>query len=180
MGGFTKIAAVSTLLLLCGCAMVQPNFSVSLEGGADRVAGAIVGALPPEHLSVTMLVAAPVDATTLATSRFGLVMQELLTGAMVRHGAHIAEVQLRKLPYISRDKGLAVLSREASNLKDEYKAGLILVSSYIVNRHDLIITSRVVNFNNNDILASATTTLYRTESINALLQAGGDRRIYER
>lgn len=174
-----KMAAVTTLLLLCGCASIQRDFSLSLEGSVDRIADAIVDALPPEHLSVTMLVAAPVDATTLATTRFGLAMQELLTGAMVRHGAHVAEVQLRKLPYISSDKGLAALSREAANIKEEYKAGLILVSSYIVNRHDLTITSRVVNFSNNDILASATTTLYRTESINALLQAGGDRRIYE-
>ncbi len=180
MGGFKKIAAVSTLLLLCGCAAIQPNFSVSLEGGADRIAGAIVRALPPEQLNVTMLVAAPVDATTLTTSRFGLAMQELLTTAMVRHGAHIAEVQLRKLPYISCDQGLVCLSREAANLKDEYKAGMVLVSSYIVGRHDLIITSRVVNFNNNDILASATTTLYRTESINSLLQAGGNGKVYER
>ncbi|MEN6473272.1 MAG: FlgO family outer membrane protein [Syntrophaceae bacterium] len=169
-----------TLLCLTGCAAIQTNYSVSLEGGADRIAGAIIQTLPPEYLNVTMLVAAPVDATNLNASRFGLAMQELLTGAMVRHGAHIAEVQLRKLPYISCNQGLVCLSRDAGKLKDEYQAGMILVSSYIVGRHELIITSRVVNFNNNDILASATTTLYRSESINALLQAGDDGRVYER
>jgi len=121
-----------------------------------------------------------VDATNLTTSRFGLAMQELLAAAMARRGAHIAEVQLRKLPYISGNQGLVALSRDAGKLKDEYKAGMILVSSYIVGRHDLIITSRVVNFKNNDILASATTTLYRSKSINNLLETQADEKVYER
>jgi len=168
------------LLCLTGCATIRTSYSVSLEGGADRIAGAIVQTLPPEYLNVTMLVAAPVDATNLNASRFGLAMQELLTGAMVRHGAHIAEVQLRKLPYISCDAGLVCLSRDAAKLKEEYNAGMILVSSYIVGKHDLIITSRVVNFNNNDILASAITTLYRSESINSLLGTKAGEKVYER
>ena len=180
MGGFKKIAAVSTLLLLCGCAAIQPNFSVSLEGGADRIAGAIARALPPEQLNVTMLVAAPVDATTLTTSRFGLAMQELLTASMARHGARIAEVQLRKLPYISGNEGLVALSRDAGKLKNEYQAGMILVTSYIVGRHDLVVTSRVVDFDNNHILASASTNLYRSGSINSLLETGADEKVYER
>ena len=180
MGALVRKGALTTVLFLCACALVHPHYSMSMEAGADRIAGAIARALPPEQLNVTMLVAAPVDATTLTTSRFGLAMQELLTTAMVRHGAHIAEVQLRKLPYISCDQGLVCLSREAANLKDEYKAGMVLVSSYIVGRHDLIITSRVVNFKNNDILASATTTLYRSKSINNLLETQADEKVYER
>ena len=153
---------------------------MSLEGGADRIAETIVQALPPEHLDVTMLVAAPVEATSLVAGRFGLVMQELLTGAMARRGTHIAEVQLRKIPYISSDQGLVSLSRDAGKLKDEYQAGMILVSSYVVGMHDVIVISRLVNFNNNEILASATTTLYRSGAINELLKTGGDGRVYER
>jgi hypothetical protein len=183
MGKFLRNAILlHGVLYMTACAYVQPNYSLSLEGGADRIAGAIVKALPPEQLSVTMLVASPVDATTLTAGRFGLALQELLTGSMTRHGAHIAEVQLRKLPYISCDQGLVCLSRDAGKLKEEYKAGMILVSSYIVGQHDLIITSRVVNFNNNDILASATTTLYRSESVNRLLEITGNEhdKVYER
>lgn len=180
MSALVRKGALTTVLFLCACALVHPHYSMSMEAGADRIAGAIVQAMPPEQLKVTMLVAAPVNATDLTTSRFGLAMQELLTASMARHGARIAEVQLRKLPYISGNEGLVALSRDAGKLKNEYQAGMILVTSYIVGRHDLVVTSRVVDFDNNHILASASTNLYRSGSINSLLETGADEKVYER
>jgi len=166
--------------LYIGCAHVQPNYTLTMEGSAGRIAQAIIKGMPPAYRGITMLVATPVEATTLDVGDFGLAMQELFIGAMTQKGANVVEVQLRKVPYISNDKGLIYLSRDATKLRDEYKAGMILVSSYVKRKHDVVITARIVDLSNNDIIASATTALYRSSSVNELLEAKGGEKVYER
>lgn len=171
--------AVIVLFSTVGCAHIQPNYTLTMEGGADRIAQSLVRKLPPASLGVTMLVAAPADAVTLEVRDFGLAMQELITSAMARRGAHVAEVQLRKAPVITGDKGLVCLSRDTAKLKDAYQAGMMLVSSYIVREHDLVITARVVNFNTNAIMAASTVTMHRSASIDDMLAARGGEKVYE-
>lgn len=179
--GVMARAALCIFLFASGCAHIQPNYVLTMEGGADQIAQSLVKNLPPTSLGMTMLVAAPADAVTLDVGKFGLAMQELIITAMARHGARIAEAQLRKAPMITGDKGLVCLSRDTAKLKDAYKAGMMLVSSYIVREHDLVLTARVVNFTTNDIMAAAAVTLRRSASIDAMLETrgGGGEKVYE-
>lgn len=174
------LTAILTLVVTLGCAHVQPNYTLTMEGCADRLASAMVQALPAPSLASPMLVAAPVDAVTLESSRFGLSMQELLTTAMAHQGARIGEIELRKVPTLSPDKGLVYLSRDAKKIKDKHQVGMAVVSSYILRDQDVVMTSRVVNLSTNHVMTAATVTLRRSASINGLLDMRRGEKVYER
>lgn len=165
------LSAILMLVATLGCAHVQPNYTLTMEGCADRLASALVLDLPAPSLASPMLVAAPVDAVTLEASPFGLSMQELLTTAMARYGARIGEVQLRKVPTINTATGLVFLSRDAKKIRDEHHVGMAVVSYYTLRNQDLIVTSRVVNLTTNHVMSAATVTLRRSTSITGMLPA---------
>ena len=91
-----SIVLALTLLLVSGCAITN-----SMEAGADRLAGGLNQGLAQSYQGLGILVAAPVDATTLKAGDFGLIMQELLLNYLAEGGANVVDVELRKLPYIT-------------------------------------------------------------------------------
>ncbi len=174
-----KILPLFLVVLLSGCAHFYPNYTFSMEGCADRISKSINRGLAHNYLGISVLVTAPVEATTLATGDFGLVMQELLIGAMRDAGANVVDAEVRRTPYITCEDGVVGISRDASRLKDEYRAGVILITSYVERDTDVLLTARAVDFVSNDVIAAVSTSLYKSPSVKALVRGSG-RQIYER
>ncbi len=156
--------AMLTLLSLSGCA-----YTNSMEAAADRLSGGLNQGLKQSYQGLGVLVAAPVEATTLKTGDFGLVMQELLMNYLAEDGVNVVDVELRRVPYITCEDGLVALSRNASKLRDEYRAEVIIIGSFVERDEDVLITARAVDFTNNDVITAATASVYKTAAVRKLI-----------
>ena len=70
------------------------------------------------------------------------------------------------------------LSRKAAKLKDEYRAEVIIISSFVERDEDVLITARAVDFTNNDVITAATATIYKTPAVRKLIHPRRTR-VYE-
>lgn len=172
--------AVLTALLFTGCAHLNPNHATTIEGCADRIGKCISRGLEDSYMGMSMLVSTPVDAVTFAPNDFGLALQELIISALARQNSNVIEVQLRKEPYINCEEGLVSLSRDASRLRPDFKADVIVVSTYLALKEEVVVTSRAIDFTTNDVITSATATLERNEQIDNLLRNRQHVKLYEK
>jgi hypothetical protein len=175
-----NIVGMIMCIVVLGCTHIPPNYDISIDGCADRIAVHLSKGLKASYLGVSILVSTPVDAVTFAPSDFGLALQEFLIGSLVRQGANVVDVQLRNEPYITCEEGLISLSRDAGRLKGEFRAEVIIASTYLVREKSVVITSRAIDVTTNDVIASTTTILRRTDLIADLLDHTRQVRIYEK
>ena len=175
-----NIVGMIMCIIVIGCTHITPNYTISIEGCTDKIAMNISKGLTGSYQGVSVLVSTPVDAVTYAPSDFGLALQEFLIGSLVRHGTNVVDVQLRKEPYITCEEGLVSLSRDATRLKGEFQAEVIVVSTYLAGERSVVITSRAVDATTNNVIASATTSLRMTDHIAGLLSPVQQSRMYER
>jgi len=87
---------------------------------------------------------------------------------------------LRPEPYIVCDKGLMSLSRDAGRVRNEFRAEIIIVSTYLVRDENIVITSRAVDYTSNDVIASATVVLAKTADVRRLLKNRERAALYEK
>lgn len=180
-GHTVKILTVMmTTLLLAGCTHLDPTRATTMDGCANRISKSISRGLESSYMGVSILVSTPVDAVTFAPSDFGLALQELMTSSLAERNTNILEVQLRKEPYINCEEGLVGLSRDVSRLRPDFKADVIVVSTYLPLKEDVIVTTRAIDFTTNDVIASATATLERNEQIDGLLRNRQQVKLYEK
>jgi len=172
------------VLILCvmigGCAHFSTPHSSSIEDCADEIARDICKGLERSYMGVSILVSTPLEAVSLAPSDFSLALQELLIGAMAKNNANVVEVQLRREPYITCEDGFVSLSRDASRVRDNFRAEIILVSTYVARGKDILITSRAVDYTTNDVITSITIVLKKSDYIQDLIGPSRGFRIYER
>jgi len=173
-----RIPIILCCLFVLGCAHVSRT--AHIEDCAEVIASELSKGLEPSYSGVSILVSTPVDAVTYAPSDFGLVLQEFLIGSLVKKKANVVDVQLRKEPYITCEDGLISISRDAERLKGEFRAEVIVVSTYMVREQEVVITARAVDFTSSEVIASAVTILSLSEPISGLLGSGAQKRIYER
>lgn len=171
---------VIVCLLIVGCAYLNPNHTFTIEECSDRIAMGLSRGLEDSHMGVSILVSTPVDAVTFAPSDFGLALQEFLISSMAKRNTNVVDVQLRHEPYITCEQGLITLSRDASRLKGEFRAEVIIVSTYVESDEDVAIISRAIDFTTNDVITSTTTILDKSLLIDDLLNSRRQFRIYER
>lgn len=175
-----KVFLIFMCLALPGCAYINPYYTSSIEDCADRIAKNISTGLQDSYLGVSVLVSTPVEAATYSSSDFGLVLQEFLISAMVKRNANVVDVQLRQEPYITCEEGLIALSRDASRLKGEFRAEVVVVSTYMVREESVAITSRAIDFTTNDVITSSSATLHMSPVVSGLLDRRQNVRIYEK
>jgi hypothetical protein len=174
------LIVIMTAVFLTGCAHLDPNHASTMDGCANRIGKRISSGLENSYMGVSILVSTPVDAVTFAPSDFGLALQELIISALAGRNENVLEVQLRKEPYINCEEGLVSLSRDASRLRPDFKADVIVVSTYLALKEDVIVTTRAIDFTTNDVITSATATLERNEQINSLLRNRQQVKLYEK
>lgn len=167
-----KLAFLLAALLLTGCANLGVDFSRtgSVDACADKLATGIARGLEESHLGMNILVSTPVSAVTFTSSDFGLALQEMLISALARRNANVVDVQLRKELYVTCEDGLVSLSRDASRLRPDFRADVIVASTYMAGKSEIVVTSRAIDYTTNEVITSATTTLARTPNIEALLR----------
>ena len=174
------VAGMIMCISILGCTHIPPDCVISIDGCADRIATHVSMGIENSYPGVSILVSTPVDAVTYAPSDFGLALQEFLIGSLVEEGAHVVDVQLRNEPYITCDGGLISLSRDAARLKDDFRAEVIIASTYLVKAKSVVITSRAIDVTTNDVITSTTTNLCRTDLVADLLDRMHQTRMYER
>lgn len=166
--------------VVLGCAHITPNYTFTIEGCADRIAENLSRELKESFPGMSILISTPVDAVNYAPSDFGLALQEFIIGSMARKGASVVDVQLRQEPYISCEEGLISLSRDAGRLKGEFSAELIIVTTYLEGSSSVAVTSRAVDFTTNDVVASTTVKLRRSDVVAELLRQKQQVKMYEK
>lgn len=175
-----RILGIICCLAVLGCAHMRPNHTIHIEDCAEAIAHELSRGLEGSYSGVSILVSTPVEAATYAPSDFGLVLQEFLIGSLVKKNVNVVDVQLRKEPYITCEDGLISLSRDAGRLKAEFTADVIIVCTYVVREHEVVITSRAIDFTSSDVITSATTILAMSPLVSDLLDTRRQIRIYER
>lgn len=168
-------------VILAGCTHVEidPFRADSVDTCASRIASGISHGLAESHHGMTIIVSTPVDAVTLTSSDFGLALQEMLISALAQNNANVIDVQLRKVPYMNCEDGLVSLSRDASRLRPDFRADVIVASTYTAGRDEVIITTRAIDYTTNEVITSATTTLTRTANIEGLLRNRDQFKLYD-
>jgi hypothetical protein len=169
-------------MLLAGCSHMEidPFRADSVDTCAYRLASGISHGLAESHMGMNIIVSTPVDAVSLTSSDFGFALQEMLISALAQNNANVIEVQLRKEPYMNCSDGLVSLSRDASRLRPDFRADVIVASTYTAGRNEVIITSRAIDYTTNEVITSATTTLTRTADIEGLLRNRDQFRLYDK
>ncbi|HOE72199.1 MAG TPA: FlgO family outer membrane protein [Deltaproteobacteria bacterium] len=171
---------LAVILLSAGCCHLYPGNAGTMEACAGRIAESLARGLDGSCMGVNVLVSTPVESVSLAPSGFGLALQELLIGALVEKKVNVVDVQLRPEPYIVCDKGLMSLSRDAGRVRNEFRAEIIIVSTYLVRDENIVITSRAVDYTSNDVIASATVVLAKTADVRRLLKNRERAALYEK
>lgn len=170
-------------LLLSACANIpitDPNHTKTIDQCAGRLAKGICKGLENSYMGVSVLVSAPVDAVTFAPNDFGLAFQEFMISAMAERNANVVDVQLRKQPYITCNEGLMSLSRDVSRLRPDIRAEVIVVSTYVVSKEEVVLTARAIDYTTNDVITSSTAHLERTENIDHLLSSREKIQLFEK
>lgn len=168
---------------LLGCSHIpfhDLNSTTTIDQCASRLSRGICNGLEDSYMGVSILVSAPVDAVTFASNDFGLALQEFMIGAMAERNANIVDIQLRKEPYINCREGLISLSRDASRLRPDIRAEVIVVSTYIVSKEDVVVTARAIDYTTSDVIVSATAHLKRTDQVDHLLSRRGQIQLFEK
>jgi hypothetical protein len=177
-----KCLFILMAVFLSGCTHIEidPFRADSVDTCANRLASGITHGLAESHMGMNIIVSTPVDAVTFSSSPFGLALQEMLISALAQNNANVIEVQLRKEPYVNCEDGLVSLSRDASRLRPDFRADVIVASTYTAGRDEVIVTSRAIDYTTNEIITSATTTLTRSPNIEGLLRNKDQFRLYDK
>jgi hypothetical protein len=175
-------AALLMLFALAGCAHLEldPFRTNTIDTCATRLARGIERGIEESHRGMNILVSTPVDAVTFRSSDFGLALQEMLISALAQRNANIVDVQLRKEPYMNCEDGLISLSRDASRLRPDFRADVIVASTYMAGRDEIVVTCRAIDYTTNEVITSATTTLTRTGNIDGLLRNRDQFKLYDK
>lgn len=163
---------------LSGCASLPIRYTLSMETCADKVAASIARDLRKVQGGRVIQVATPVDAVTYAQSDFGLAFQELLTGALAGRLPHVVDVHFRKGPGASGKAGPSPLSRGESGATTP--AGIVLVSTYLASGTEVVVTTRALDVNTREVVASTYAVLTRSGQVDELLVRSKGVVVYEK
>lgn len=88
------------------------------------------------------------------SSTFGRTLSEYITSRLVWHGFTTSEIKLRQSLFIKEKGGEFLLSRDVKALSQQYNAQTVIVGTYSIGEYMVYISLRLVNAENNTILAT--------------------------
>jgi len=172
------LACVGLVTLISGCASLPIRHTLSMETCADKIAASIARDLRKVQGERVIRVATPVDAVTYAQSDFGLAFQELLTGTLAGRLPHVVDAHYRKGPGVTGKTGTSPLSR--SEPVSTAPAGIVLVSTYLASGGEVVVTTRALDANTREVIASTYAVLSRSEQVDDLLERPKGVIVYEK
>ena len=166
------------MTVISGCASLPIRYTLSMEACADKIAASIARDLRKVQGERIIHVATPVDAVTYARSDFGLAFQELLTGTLAGRLPHVVDVHFRKGTGASGKAGASPLSR--SEPGSVAPAGIVLVSTYLASGGEVVVTTRALDVNTREVVASTYAVLTRSGQVDDLLERSKGVIVYEK
>jgi TolB-like protein len=165
--------AVSTILslslslsLLSGCEgtlpMPKPEpVKADIMGSSHGAADALINAAADRlDLEKPVIAASFVNIDDLdKSSSFGRIISRQVGSRFTARGIKVIEMLLRHNVYIRQRGGEFLLSRELRNISSEHDAQAVIVGTYAVGRHKVLITARLIRSSDSVILASHDYTL---------------------
>ncbi|MBF0309340.1 MAG: hypothetical protein HQL56_07430 [Magnetococcales bacterium] len=132
---------------------------VDLIHMSHSVADALVAELRKNHPAFSrrkpILVTTFVPLSDLETSsELGMMIADQLSTRMTQQGFAVVEAKLRQELAIRPKQGEFILSRDVEKLAEAYKAFAVVVGNYTRARGLLYLTSRIIQVDNRQILAS--------------------------
>ncbi len=180
---FCALWIVVFLVIFCfsGCSQIKcmkkgllfntPNDFEALSCKiADVLISRAAGKITPASPETPVLVTTFVDNNNLQdTSRFGRLIQEQIESRFVQHQYAVREIKLGDTLFIEPGSGETILTRELARLTRNMNAQAILVGTYSRTNKQLYITARLINPENNNIIATGNETICLDDEVLDLL-----------
>ncbi len=164
--GCSQIKCVKT-----GLIFNTPNDFAALSYKiADILIAQAAGKITPASPDTPILVTTFVDNNNLqSTSKFGRLIQEQIESRFVHHQYAVREIKLGDTLFIEPGSGETILTRELARLTQDMNAQAILVGTYSRTNRQLYIATRLINPENNNIIAANDETICLDDEVLNLL-----------
>ena len=130
---------------------LDTNLINSSYAAADKL---IDTAFPPFNPTEPILIATFVNVKDLDdSSAFGKTISEQISARFAQKNYKVIELKLRKNIFVRQNSGELLLSREAMNIGKEHKAQCVVVGTYSVANYLVYVSSSIVRFSDNAIIA---------------------------
>lgn len=103
------------------------------------------------------------------SSRFGRLLAEAMGAEIFRRGFTVVDIRPAGAFLVGEGNGEMLLSREASELRNEISADSALVGTYGVGASSVAVTVRLVDLSSHRVLSVAMAEMARTPAVEALL-----------
>ena len=90
----------------------------------------------------------------LESSRLGRIVSEQFSSRLSQQGYYIVELKLRKNIFIKNETGELLLSREIKDISKNHGAQAVVIGTYAAGDKYTYVSTRIVNPDNNMIIAS--------------------------
>lgn len=103
----------------------------------------------------TILVASLVNVESLEqSSNFGRIMAEFISSRLSQRGYSVTELKFRNSVFIKKGGGEFLLSRELEAISSAHDAEAVVVGTYTGTKHELYVSTRIVNAKTGMIVSS--------------------------
>jgi TolB-like protein len=162
------------VLLFAACAPIPPSgydYEYERDYKTGRISEHLLARIPPEIKRPAVLVVTSfVQLDDFSrTSRFGLLLAEQLMSRLAGHGLILKETRMQNAFYQGHN-GEFVLSREFNRVAHELNARLVLIGTYLEAQENVLLNVRLVDFQQQTVIASFDCQLRMTPDIEVLLQ----------
>jgi len=103
------------------------------------------------------------------SSTLGRILGEQYSSALTSNGIKMIEVKLSNQLYISKGTGELMLSRDLKKLVNDYEAQAVLVGTYAQGGTNIYVTSRIIDIDDNTVIAADNMTLPINKDIRAMM-----------
>lgn len=136
-----------------GALGIDTNLRQEIDNAVDALLSNSRTPLPSD---TAFLVASLVNIDALEqSSTFGRTISEYITSRLVWHGFTTSEIKLRQALFIKQRSGEFLLSRDVKTLGQQYNAKALIVGTYSIGEYMVYISLRLVEAENNIILATS-------------------------
>jgi TolB-like protein len=176
MGALACALTLASLLTGCEGTLPMPKpepVVADIMGTSHGAADALIEAAGPLlDPAKPVIVATFVNIDDLErTSSFGRTVSRQVGSRFTSRGIKVVEVLLRNSIYIKQNGGEFLLSRELRNISREHAAQAVIVGTYAVGRHNVLLTGRLVRSADSVVLASYDYSLPVDQDVAFLLRS---------
>ena len=166
------IAMLALPLLLAACATTDPAsrpdaiMNTSYKAG-DALLAQLNGKLVHDK-PLIMATIVNIDALD-QSSTLGRLLSEQITTRLVHGGVKMVEMKLRNNVYLKRNTGELMLTREIGEVALAHQAQAVVVGSYAESNELLFVNLKVIQPNNNFVLAGYDFVLSKDRVVRSML-----------